>query len=145
MCSAMARQGRSLDRLLRIRTLQLALVRAEESSARDRFDSEAMLKQRIAELAASVAPSSTEDRGLSLISAAHYRDRLHQSAVAADARLRVAGRQLDLASDAAREAKRDQSAIEKLIERDDAREALKAVRALETLPAMLPKKRHDLC
>lgn len=136
--------ARRLGRLLRVRTLQLALVQAEEGRARERFDGEAMLKTRIAQLASGVAPSSRATEGFALVAAAHFRDRLQQSAEAADARMNAAQAVVDRAAAATREARRDQSAIEKLIARADADAALKAIRALEAAPPTR-KVRHDPC
>lgn len=133
-----------LERLLRVRTLQLGMVRAEEARAVERFDGEVTLKSRIAQLADSVAPSSSATEGFSLVAAATFRDRLHRSAEAAEARLNAAQVVVDRAAAATREAKRDQSAIEKLIERSDADAALKAIRALEAAPPSR-KIRHDPC
>lgn len=140
----MARRGISLDRIHRVRTLQLGLVRADEARAVAKLAGEAELKQRIAALAENVAPEETLAEAFSFVAAAHYRDRLNQSAVAAEARLDAATRQLALASEATREARRDQSAIEKLMARDAAAEALKALRALEAAPPVR-KIRHDPC
>ncbi len=141
----MARSAKRLDRLLRVRTLQLGEVRSAELRARARVDQEAQLRDRIATLAANVAPSpSGVEFANSLISAAHYRDRLHQSAFAADRRVEVAEQGLEAAAAATREARRDQNAIEKLIVRAEADAALEALRALEALPP-LGKNRHDLC
>lgn len=142
----MPRTAKKLERLLRVRTLQLDQVRAAEVHARTRVDQEETLRERIAALAANVAPSATPAPtfATSLIAAAHYRDRLHQSAHAAERRVVVAQQGLESARAATREAHRDQSAIEKLIEREDARAALKALRELEALPVNA-KKRHDIC
>ncbi|MEO5867413.1 MAG: hypothetical protein ABIS14_05400 [Sphingomonas sp.] len=133
-----------LARLLRVRTLQLGMVRAEEARAVERFDGEATLKLRIAQLADSVAPTSSATQGFSLVAAASFRDRLHKSAEAADARLYAAQAVVDRAVAATREAKRDQSAIEKLIERADADAAIMAIRSLEVAPPTR-KIRHDPC
>lgn len=133
-----------LDRILRVRTLQLGLVRAEEVRAKERFASETNLKGRIAQLAEAVAPNAVQTQGFSLIAAAHFRDRLQQSAEAAEGRLLAAERVVERAAEATREAKRDQSAIEKLIARADADAALKAIRALEAAPPTR-KIRHDPC
>lgn len=140
----MAKPGAKLDRILRVRTLQLGLVRAEEVRARDRLQSEAMLKQRIAQLAEAVAPQTATAEAFSFIAAAHFRDRLTQSAQSADARIDMAARELDQATAASQEAWRDQSAIEKLIEREQRAEALRAVRALEAAPPSR-RNRHDPC
>lgn len=140
----MADRKKTLDRLLRVRSLQLNLVRADEARAQTKLDSEQALRNRIAALAANVAPASQPSGALSLMAAAHFRDRLHRSAEAADARLRVAERGLERASEATREAKRDQSAIEKLLEREAAEQALKAIRQLEEAPPVR-KIRHGPC
>lgn len=142
----MARSAKKLERLLRVRTLQLDQVRAAEVQARTRVDQEETLRARIAALAANVAPDATPAPAFAttLIAAAHYRDRLHQSAHAAERRVELAQQGLETARAATREAHRDQSAIEKLIEREEARAALKALRELEALPA-IARKRHDIC
>lgn len=134
----------TLARLLRVRTLQLGLTRAEEARAQERFAGEAALKGRISQLAEAVAPTSTEIAGFSLVAAAHFRDRLQQSAEAAEARLGAAQAVVERAAEATRSAKRDQTAIEKLIERADAEAVIKAIRALETAPPVR-KIRHDPC
>jgi len=133
-----------LDRLLRVRTLQLGLVRAEEVRAQERLNNEATLSSRIAQLAEGVAPQSAPTQGFSLVATAHFRDRLQQSAEAAAGRLRAAERVVERAAEATREARRDQNAIEKLIARADADAALKAIRALEASPPTR-KIRHDPC
>jgi flagellar protein FliJ len=139
-----ARDGKKLDRLLRVRTLQLDLVRADEVRARQRFDQEALLRERIAGLAAGVAPVPAAGFAGSLSAAAHYREKLQQSAQAAERRVAVAEQGLESARAATREARRDQSAIEKLIARHEHDAALKALRALEELPP-IRKNRHDPC
>lgn len=137
-------QPRKLDRILRVRTLQLGLTRAEETRAQAKVDSEAALGSRIAQLSEGVAPAPSEADALSFMAAAHFRDRLHQSAVAAEERLRAAKAVLERAGEARKQAKRDQSAVEKLIARDDAAAAVRAIRALEEAPP-LRKIRHDPC
>ncbi|TGX53212.1 hypothetical protein E5A73_10115 [Sphingomonas gei] len=140
----MARTAEKLERLLRVRTLQLGQVRAAEVDARTRVDQEESLRERIAALAANIAPAGATTFATSLIAAAHYRDRLHQSAHAAERRVVVAHQGLESARAATREAQRDQSAIEKLIAREDVKAAFKALRELEGLPATA-RKRHDIC
>jgi hypothetical protein len=135
---------RKLDRILRVRTLQLGLVRAEEARANERVASETSLKNRIAQLAEGIAPAPSGGHAFSMIAAAHFRDRLQQSAEAADARLRVAEQGVERAANASREAKRDQSAIEKLLARADAEAAIKAIRAMESAPSVR-RIRHDPC
>src|SRR3546814_11404235 len=84
-------QPRKLDRILRVRTLQLGLSRADEARAQAKVDSEATLRSRIAQLSEGVAPAEAEAAtALSFVAAAHFRDRLHPSAAAADERLRAA-------------------------------------------------------
>lgn len=139
----MPESGR-LDRILRVRTLQLGLVQADEARARDKAASEAALSARIAHLAQAVAPASEPLAGLSLVAAAHFRERLQQSAYVAQARLIAAEAQAARAAEATREARRDQSAIEKLIARADADAAVRAIRALEVAPPSR-KVRHDPC
>ncbi|HEX8300363.1 hypothetical protein [Sphingomonas sp.] len=141
----MPRSAKKLARLHRVRTLQLDQVRAEEVRAHGRVTQEAQLRERIASLAANVAPAPAgEGFAATLIAAAHYRDRLHQSAQAAARRVEIAEQGLQSARAATREARRDQSAIEKLIARQEADAALEALRALEALPPS-GRNRHDLC
>lgn len=134
-----------LNRLLRVRTLQLNLTRASESAANAKLDSETQLAARIQRLAETVAPRAS-DGGFAadLAAAAYYRDRLHASAVAAEARRSMAEAGVARAQDATREARRDQSAIEKLIVRAEAQAALKELRAMEDAPAF-KRKRHASC
>ncbi|MBX3595296.1 hypothetical protein [Sphingomonas sp.] len=140
------RHAKKLDRILRVRTLQLDMVRASEAEAQAKVANEEALRLRIAQLAAGVAPSPAPAPGsaTTLIAAAHYRERLHQSAFAAERRVEQAQRGLDTARAATQEAKRDQTAIEKLVERAEASAARRAMRALEDMPA-IPRKRHDPC
>ncbi len=140
----MAKRGISLDRILRVRTLQLGLVQAAEMQAHEKVASEDALRSRIAQLVANVAPEEEAAEAFSFIAAAHFRDRLNQSAAAAEARLRTATDNLTRASDATREARRDQSAIEKLIARQDQAAIVKAMRALEEAPPTR-RNRHDPC
>lgn len=133
---------KKLGRLLRVRSLQLDMTRAGEVTAREKVANEEALRARIAQLAQGVAPSPAPTPGsaTTLIAAAHYRERLHQSAVAAERRVADAQRGLDTARAATQEAKRDQSAIEKLIERAEANAARKAMRALEDMPPAARKR-----
>ncbi|MFA5988104.1 MAG: hypothetical protein WC803_00675 [Sphingomonas sp.] len=140
----MAKRGIPLDRILRVRTLQLGLVRATEARAHEKLTSEAALKERIAQLAANVAAVETVDQAVSFLAAAHYRERLTTSALAAEGRLQTAQAELARATAATIEARRDQNAIEKLMARDDAVQALKEVRALEKAPPVR-RVRHDPC
>jgi flagellar FliJ protein len=140
----MPRNRQTLTRIHRVRTIQLNLTRADEVEAQNRAASEAALSARIASLAAAVAPTPSAAGGFSLTAAAHYRDRLHQSASAAQTRVEAAEYRARAAGDATRAARRDQNAVEKLIERARADDVLKAVRALEEAPAF-KSKRHDPC
>lgn len=140
----MADRKKTLDRLLRVRSLQLNLVRADETRAQAKLDSEQALRNRIAALADNVAPAPQPSGALTLMAAAHFRDRLQQSAEAAEARLHVATQGLERAAAATRDAKRDQTAIEKLLEREAADQALKAIRALEEAPPVR-RFRHGPC
>lgn len=135
---------KQLDRVHRVRTIQLNLVRTAEADARTRVDSEAALRARIAQLVAGVAPQPSAADGVSFAAAALYRERLHQSAQAAEQRVVNATARVAEANAATRAARQDQHAIEKLIERDDAAAALRALRALEAAP---PGRalRHDPC
>lgn len=136
------KHAKKLGRLLRVRTLQLDMTRASEVAAREKVANEEALRARIAQLAQGVAPSPAPAPGsaTTLIAAAHYRERLHQSAAAAERRVVEAQRGLDHARNATQEAKRDQSAIEKLIDRAQANAARKAMRALEDMPATIRKR-----
>lgn len=145
MCSAVHRTAKKLSRLHRVRSLQLDLVRAEEVQAQARVAQEEQLSARIASLAANVAPTPMATGfGSSMAAAAHLRERLHQSADVAARRVEMAEAGLLTARVATREARRDQSAIEKLMAREAKHSALRALRELEAMPAM-KRKRHDLC
>ena len=140
----MALDAKKLARIHRVRTIQLGLTRAEEARAGDKVASEAALSARITALADAVAPAPDAGLGFSLVAAAHFRDRLSQSAAAARDRLAAAEQFVARAADATRAARRDQSAVEKLIARADAAAAVTALRALEGAPATR-KIRHDPC
>lgn len=140
----MPKRGVSLDRILRVRTLQLGLVQAAAIEAQDKVASEEALRHRIAQLADNVAPTAESADAFSFIAAAHFRERLHQSAAAAERRFETATRRLSDAKEATREARRDQSAIEKLIEREQQQAVLKEIRALEAAP-VVRRNRHDPC
>lgn len=139
-----ADRARTLARIHRVRTLQLNLIRADEARVHDKLASESQLSTRIAQLAHAVAPVEETSAAFSLGAAAHYRERLQHSASAAEARVRAAEQHVERASEATRAARRDQSAVEKLIARADADAVLKAIRALEESPPSR-KIRHDPC
>ncbi|QIG78724.1 hypothetical protein [Stakelama tenebrarum] len=139
-------KARRLERIHRVRTLQLRQVQAEEADAHARLAQEAAMRERISMLSGNVAPTPAPlpVAATSLAAAAHFRERLHRTAEAADKRLAQAEQGLDAARSATREAKRDQTAVEKLISREEADAALRALRELEALPPMR-KKRHGPC
>lgn len=133
---------KKLTRIHRVRTLQLGLVRAEERRAHDRVASETQLADRIATLAAAVSPS--DGAGFSLAASAHYRERLLQSAEAADSRVRTARFQSVQASENTKAAHRDTLAVEKLIARADADIVVRELRNLQNAPT-IRRNRHDPC
>lgn len=135
---------KKLARVNRVRAIQLSLAQAEEARARASVASETALSLRIAQLAAAIAPGQQQDAAFSFAAAAHYRERLHRSAEAADHRVRAAEAAAEHAAEATRAAKRDQSAVEKLIARSEAEAALKALRALQDAPPVR-RIRHDPC
>ncbi|SEM95014.1 hypothetical protein SAMN05192583_1631 [Sphingomonas gellani] len=135
---------KKLARIHRVRTLQLGLTRAEEMRAGEKLDSEAALSARIAGLVDAVSPVAQSASAFSLGASAHYRERLHQSALAAAQREQNARLLLERSAEATRAAKRDQSAVEKLMERARHRQDARERRALEDVPAF-PRKRHDPC
>lgn len=135
---------KKLARIHRVRALQLGLAQAEELRVRDIAASEAQLSNRIAQLAAAVAPAPRGDAAVSLAAAAHYRERLQRSAESASHRVRAAEAEADRAAEATRAARRDQSAVEKLLDRAAADAALRAIRALQDAPPVR-KIRHDPC
>lgn len=139
------RSEKRLGRLLRVRTLQLGQVQAQEAAANAKLDSEFQLRARIAQLADNVSPQR-EDTGFaaSLAAAAYYRDRLHASALAAERRVEMAEAGVERARVATLEARRDQSAIEKLMVKAEAQDALKQLRAMENAPAFR-RNRHAPC
>lgn len=137
-------KAKTLARIHRVRTLQLGLTQAEEAHAHDKYHSESALSVRIAQLAAAVAPVPQTADAITFGAAAHYRDRLHQSAHAAVQRVEAAEARVARAGEATRSARRDQSAVEKLIARAEADAALRELRALEDAPAVRTI-RHDPC
>ena len=135
---------KKLARILRVRTLQLGLAQAEEARVRGVHEQERALSSRIAQLASAVSPVEDRAGGFSLAAAAHYRDRLHRSAETAANRVRTAEEEAARAAEATRAAKRDQSAVEKLIQRELAEKTLREIRALRDAPPVR-KIRHDPC
>ena len=138
--------ARQLARIGRVRDVQLRLAQADEALAQDKVASETRLAARIAQLAGDVAPvPATVAAGVSFAAAAHYRARLQHSAAAADARVRTADEAARRAAGAVREARRDQSAAEKLHARALAEEAARARRAFEGELPSTPRNRHAPC
>ena len=126
--------AKKLYRIHRVRTLQLNLVRAEEMRAHEKHHSETQLAGRIQALADAVAPVTSQTGGAAMLAQAHFRERLHQSASAAQARVEMAGHHVARAAEATRGAKRDQTAVEKLLDRARVAALCKEMRALEEAP-----------
>lgn len=140
--SACSVDRKQLQRIHRVRTLQFGLAQADEARARDKHAGEVQLAERIATLAGSVGPA--DGAGIALAARAHYRERLTQSAVQAEQRVRTAHFQQVQAAEKTRAAHRDQVAVEKLIARADAEGAARALRELQNAPPTR-KIRHDPC
>lgn len=137
----MPADARTLGRIHRVRTLQLTLARAEEIRAHGAVATETALSGRIAQLAEAVAPVSGD--AVALVAAAHYRERLGLSALAAQARVRAAEADALRAAAHSRAARHDQGAVEKLMERAAHDEVRREMRALEEVG--LGRKRHGPC
>jgi uncharacterized protein YicC (UPF0701 family) len=138
-------KSKRLARLHRVRTLQLGLAQADEARAREGVASETALAQRIARLAAEVAPAPDMAGATALAAAAHYRERLHRSAEAAENRVRAAEAAADRLAEATKSARRDQNAVEKLMARASAAEIAAEIRALQDAPPTARRNRHDPC
>ncbi|WBH15672.1 hypothetical protein [Sphingomonas radiodurans] len=136
--------SKKLARIHRVRTLQLGMAQAAEARAREQAASEAALSHRISQLAAAVSPSEGDSAAVSIAAQAHYREKLHRTAEAADNRVRAAEAAATRALEARQSAKRDQTAVEKLLARAEADAALRAIRALQEAPPTR-KIRHDPC
>jgi hypothetical protein len=138
------RDEKRLHRLLRVRGLQLDLRRAEETRALLAHSSTAELLTRIDRLTDSVTPGEGSHDGLSLAASAQLRNRLHVSRLEARSRLDNAEVVLAATRRATAEAKRDQNAIEKLVDRARDERALADMRKLADLPATPKKVARDL-
>lgn len=126
--------ARVLKRIHRVRTVQLTLARADEARAAGVAETERVLAARVAELAAAV--TSASGSAAALMARAHYRERLHQSADAASARLLRAEADHARTADAARAAHRDQEAAARLRDRAAVEAAQAERRALaDALPS----------
>lgn len=139
-------KAKRLSRVLRVRTLQLGLTQAEEARAAARVADEQALRDRILQLASDVAPAPAPAASATMLgAAAHYRERLHQSAQVAERRVVQASDGLARARSATLDARRDQSAVEKLLERASAARALRELRAMENAPPVRRPNRHGPC
>lgn len=136
--------AKRLGRLLRVRELQLAVRQAAESEAGAKLASEHALRRRVAELADDVAPRMAATGAGALQAAAHYRERLHQTVTTVEQRVRVAEQGVAAAQAATREAKRDQSAMEKLAARAEREAVVRMLKALEDAP-QVRRNRHGPC
>lgn len=133
--------GKRLARIHRVRTLQLGLAQADEARAQAQVTSEQQLAHRIASLADAVAPqTSMVPGGAHLAAAAHFRERLHRSADAAIERVRTAEMIADRRGEATRVARRDQNAVEKLIDRHRAELIRAEMKALEDAPSLSKRR-----
>ena len=140
----MVSMRKQLDRILRVRTLQLGLVRADEAARTTSFASEAALRSRIAQLADNIAPAPTKRTASQLGRRRAFSRSASRIGRTPPKRGSQCRQRVERAAHATREAKRDQSAIEKLIARAEAEAALKALRAMEAAPPFR-KIRHDPC
>ncbi len=139
-------KAKRLARVLRVRTMQLTLAQAEEARAAARAAEEQALRDRILHLAQAVSPVPTPSTTASgLRAAAHYRERLHTTAQVVEQRVVHADHGVARARSATLDARRDQSAVEKLLERAHAARALRELRALEDAPPVRKPNRHDPC
>lgn len=140
----MKRDEHRLGRLLRVRSLQLDLKRAEEAAAANQAATVAALAQRIQRLAVDAGPRAGSASGLALAATAHYRERLDGSQREAGRRVAVAEQQLQAARARTLEAGRDHGAIEKLVDRARRDRALDEMRKLADAPAPV-KRWHSSC
>ena len=139
------KRAATLGRIHRVRTLQLGLARAEEMRQHEALAGEFELNRRIAGLVEAVAPSAEAFGLRDLQARAHYREKLHQSALAAETRVQHARQRADAATEASRAAERDQRAVEKLIDRARRDATMAEMRALQNAPAPSRPNRHDPC
>jgi flagellar protein FliJ len=140
-----SRQQTMLTRLHRVRTLQLNLTMADEARAQERVASEHQLSHRIGQLTPTPAATAS---AASLMANAHFRHRLLESADAAAARIRAAEQRAAHAGEQTKAAKRDQTAVEKLMDRARMAAIRAEMRALEDMPAAggaSRRNRHDPC
>lgn len=136
--------ARTLRRIHRVRTAQLNLARADEARAAAALASETEMTRRIAALAEAVAPAPVATGGWTMAGTALFRERLHRSADAAAFRVEQAEQRVLRAGEASRAAHRDQSAVEKLIDRARRDALYREARELQNAPPQA-RKRHDPC
>ena len=136
--------AKTLSRIYRVRTAQLNLARADEARAQASLASETAMTRRIAALVEAVAPTPTATGAFAMAGTALFRDRLHQSADAAAFRVMNAEQRALRAAEASRAAQRDQTAVEKLIDRARRDALYREARDLQNAPPQA-RKRHAAC
>jgi len=136
--------GKTLARIHRVRTAQLNLARADEARAAATLESETLMTYRIAALVDAVAPTPAATGAYAMAGTALFRERLQQSADAAAFRVMNAEQRTLRAAAASRAAHRDQSAVEKLMERARLDALYREARDLQNAPPQA-RKRHDPC
>lgn len=136
--------AKQLARVHRVRDVQVRLAEADHARARDKADAERRLGERVAQLAAEVAPVVRLGTAAGFAATAHFRERLQQSALNADTRARAAAAQSDRAAERVTEAKRDRTAVEKLRRRAEEVVREDSRRAPDDPPAAR-RARHDPC
>jgi hypothetical protein len=137
--------GKTLARIHRVRTVQLGLARADELRATEALAGEEQLAARVGDLAAAVAPSAITTGATALAATAFYRERLQQTATAVTARLHAAEQRAARAAEATRNARRDETAVEKLIARARTAALVRDARDLQNAPPQAKPKRHGPC
>lgn len=135
----------TLARIHRVRTAQLGLARADEMRAGEALASETQLAARVEGLVAAVAPVAATTGAGALAATAFYRARLQQTADAVASRVHLAEQRADRAAEATRAARRDESAVEKLIARARRDALAREMRDLQNAPPQTRTKRHDPC
>jgi hypothetical protein len=137
-------QAKTLQRIHRVRTAQLNLARADEARAAAALAGETEMTQRIAALVDAVAPAAATTGGWTMAGTALFRERLNRSADAAALRVQHAEHRVQRAGEVSRAAHRDQSAVEKLIDRARRDELYREARDLQNAPPQA-RKRHGSC
>lgn len=134
----------TLRRIHRVRTAQLNLARADEARATAALAAETAMTDRIAALVDAVAPAPATTGAFTLAGTALFRERLHRSADAAAMRVEHAEMRVARAGEASRAAHRDQSVVEKLIDRARREALYREARDLQNAPPQA-RKRHGSC